>query len=195
MRLRDTRRARPARPRLARDDPAWCERVCVVSALCLLPPFLGAVALAGSATHLRLLLFPPLAAIGYALFLHPYGPYTSLRNSVLGPVTGALVGTLAVTWVPAGPLRVIAVTAAGILALRLLRVELPPALAVALLTLLVGGEGLLYLASIAASSLALALLFRAWRGLVFERLVGDPAGQRMTRQVEGEADRTARRAR
>ena len=73
MRLRTTRQARP---RVARDDPAWRERVCIVSALCLLPPFLGIVALAGAAILLPVLLFPPLAAIGYALFLHPYEPYT-----------------------------------------------------------------------------------------------------------------------
>jgi hypothetical protein len=94
MRLRATR---TARPRSTRDDPAWREHVCVVSALCVLPPFLGIVAVVGTATHLRLLLFPPLAVIGYALFLHPFGPYTSLRNCVLGPIMGALVGTAAVT--------------------------------------------------------------------------------------------------
>lgn len=65
-------------------------------------------------------------------------------------------------------------TAAAILASRLLRIELPSAVAVALLTLLVGGEGALYLTSIAISSLALPMLFRLWRRLVYERLVGGP---------------------
>jgi hypothetical protein len=69
---------------------------------------------------------------------------------------------------------VVVVTAAGIQALRLLRIVLPPALAVALLTLLMGGEGLLYLASIAVSSLALTVVFRLWRQLVCMRLVGGP---------------------
>jgi HPP family len=108
MRLRSTSRGWP---RLTRDDPAWHERVSVVSALLLLPPFLGIVALAGSATHLRFLLFPPVAAIGYALFLDPDSRRTGPRSAVIGPVVGALIGAVAVDWFPAGPLRVMIVTA------------------------------------------------------------------------------------
>ena len=130
--------------------------------------------LLGVATHLRLLLFPPLVAIGYTLFTDPYGKQTCLRDSVLGPVVGALVGVMAVTWLPPGPVRVMIVAAAGILVLRLLRVDLSPALAVALLTLLVGARGLTYLLSIAASSLALTGLFRLWRRFVYQRVFGPP---------------------
>jgi len=135
----------------------------------LLPLFLGAVAVAGSATHLRFLLFPPLAAIGFALFLEPYSRRASLRSVVAGPVAGALLGVAALSWLPPGPWRVVAVTALGIVALYLLRAELTPALAVALLTLLVGASGLAYVLSIALSSLALWALFLLWRRVVYAR--------------------------
>lgn len=144
-------------------------RFCVTWALFLLPLFLGAVAIAGSATHLRFLLFPPLAAIGFALFLEPYHQRTSLRSVVAGPVAGALIGAAAGAWLPAGPLRVAAVTALSIIALYLLRAELTPALAVALLTLLVGASGVAYVISIMLSSLALWGLFLLWRRTVYAR--------------------------
>jgi CBS-domain-containing membrane protein len=144
-------------------------RFCVLWATLLLPPFLGAIALIGSATHLRFLLFPPLAAIGYALFLDPRSSRTALRSVVLGPVAGALLGVAAVSWLPPGPARVMIVTALGIVALYVLHAELTPALAVALLTLLVGAEGETYVVSIALSSLALWALFLVWRHTIYFR--------------------------
>lgn len=155
-----------------RRTAARQRRFCLLSALLLLPPFIGTVDLLGAATHLRFLLFPPLVAIGYALFADPYGKHTSLRDSVLGPILGALLGVVTITWLPAGPVRVMVVTAAGILAMRMLRIGLSPVLAVSLLTLLVGAEGITYLLSIAASSLALTMLFRLWRRLLYARLAG-----------------------
>ena len=149
-------------------------RYCALWALFLLPLFLGAVAMAGSATHLRFLLFPPLAAIGLALFLEPYNQRTALRSVVAGPVAGALIGVTAVTWLPAGPLRVVAVTALGIVVLYLLRAELTPALAVALLTLLVGESGIAYIISITLSSLALWGLFVLWRRVVYAHAYPPP---------------------
>jgi len=149
---------------------------CALWALLVLPPFLGAVALVSSTTHLRFLLFPPLAAIGYALFLDPYSRRTTIRSAVLGPVAGALLGVAAVSWFPAGPLRVMVVTALGIAALYLLHAELTPALAVALLTLLVGGEGVAYIISIALSSFALWAFFLLWRFVVYARFYPPPAG-------------------
>jgi CBS-domain-containing membrane protein len=144
-------------------------RFCALWALLLLPLFLGAVAVVGATTHLRFLLFPPLAAIGFAIFLEPYSPRTSLRSVVIGPVAGALLGVAALTGAPAGALRVVIVTALGIVALSLLRAELTPALAVALLTLLVGESGALYIISIALSSLVLWAFFLVWRYVVYAR--------------------------
>ena len=86
-----------------------------------------------------------------------------LCNAVLGPIVGAAVGVVASALLPSGPLQVLAVTLVAILAMRLLRIMLAPALAVALLTLLARTDSVTYLLSVAASSLALALVFRLWR--------------------------------
>ncbi|GAC1447741.1 MAG: hypothetical protein PVSMB4_03780 [Ktedonobacterales bacterium] len=157
----------------ARNAAARGQLFNMISALVLLPLFLGGVAWLGTAAHLRFLLYPPLAAIGYALFQDPHGQRTSLRDGVLGPVVGGLVGVAALTWIPGGPWRVMVATAAGILVLRLLRIGLTSALAVTLLTLLVGGEGIAYVISIFASSLALAIIFRLWRRFMYSRVFPD----------------------
>lgn len=138
-------------------------------ALLILPLFLGVVAVAASETHLRFLLFPPLAAIGLALFRDPYSQRTAFRSVVMGPVAGALIGVAALRWMPVGPVRIALVTAIGIGALSLLRAELTPALAVSLLSLLVGAEGMSFVISIALSSCALWLLFLLWRRLIYAR--------------------------
>jgi hypothetical protein len=124
---------------------------------------LGLIDYLAAATHLRFLLFPPLAVFGYALFLEPYGRHTGLRDGVVGAVLGAMLGAAGVAWVPAGPLRVALVTAVGIVLLYQLRIDLRMGLAVAFLSLVVGAEGFPYALSIAASSLVLALIFRLWR--------------------------------
>lgn len=143
-------------------------RFCLASALIIVPLYLAGVYALVGATHLRYLLYPSLASIGYDLFIRdPQSWATTFRNAVLGPVMGATVGVAALAIVPAGPLQVLAVAVVAMLAMRLLKVVLAPALAVALLTLLAGGESLAYLLSVAASSLALAVIFRLWRDLLY----------------------------
>jgi hypothetical protein len=155
------------------------ERFALLSALIVLPLFLAGVSALVGATHLQNLLFPSLAAIGYELFIRdPRGWATTLRNAVLGPIVGAAVGVVAIALLPSGPLQVLAVTLVAILAMRLLRIVLAPALAVALLTLLARTDSVTYLLSVAASSLALALLFRLWRRFLYLPRFGDVEPER-----------------
>ncbi len=173
MNIEDAEKSHSSSTNRIAGDEQWLRRqrrFCMLWALAVLPPFLGVVSLIGSATHLRFLLFPPLAAIGYALFGNPYNRRNVVRSAVLGPITGALLGVAAVTWFPAGPLRVMLVTALGIVALYALSAELTPALAVALLTLLVGAEGAAYILSIAISSFALCVIFLVWRRVIYDRV-------------------------
>ncbi len=143
-------------------------RFCLASALIIVPLYLAGVYVLVGATHLRYLLYPSLAAIGYDLFIRdPHSWATTLRNAVLGPVLGAAIGVAALAIVPAGPLQVLAVALAAMVVLRLAKVVLAPALAVSLLTLLAGGESLAYLLSIAASAVAIAVIFRLWRDLLY----------------------------
>ncbi len=156
-------------PRLGRDRA----RFCLASALIIVPLYLAGVYVLVGATHLRYLLYPSLAAIGYDLFIRdPQSWATTLRNAVLGPVLGAAIGVAALAIVPAGPLQVLVVALVAMVALRLANVVLAPALAVALLTLLAGGESLAYLLSIAASAVTIAVIFRLWRDLLYEPRFG-----------------------
>lgn len=158
-------------------------RFCLLSALVIVPVYLAGVYVLVGATHLRYLLYPSLAAIGYDLFIRdPHSWAATFRNAVLGPVMGAGVGVLAMVLLPAGPLQVLAVTVVAMGAMRLLKVVLAPALAVALLTLLTGSESLAYLLSVAASSLVLMLIFRLWRDLLYVPRFGprEPEPPRLT---------------
>lgn len=151
-------------------------RFCLISALIIVPLYLAGVYGLVGATHLRYLLYPSLASIGYDLFIRdPRSWTTTFRNAVFGPVLGAGIGVGAVLLVPAGPLQVLAVTLVAMVALRLAKVVLAPALAVSLLTLLAGGESIAYLLSVAASSFALAVIFRLWRDLLYVPRFGEAA--------------------
>jgi CBS-domain-containing membrane protein len=156
----------------------WLRRFRMLWALVILPPFLAIVAVIAGQTQMRYMLFPPLAAIGYSLFLDPFSGRATVRGIVIGPVAGALIGALALAWLPDGPLRILLVAALGILALYWLRSELTPALAVALLTLLVGAQGPLYVLSIALTTSALAAIFFIWRRFIYERGTRAPAEER-----------------
>ncbi len=143
-------------------------RISLLSALILVPLFLGAVDALAATTHLQDLLYPSLAAIGYELFVKdPHGLATSLRNAVIGPIVGAALGAAALAWLPAGPWQVMLVTLAAILAIRTLDIILAPALSVALLTLLARENSLAYVLSVALSSLALTIMFRVWRLTIY----------------------------
>ena len=143
-------------------------RFCLISALIIVPLYLAGVYGLVGATHLRYLLYPSLASIGYDLFIRdPHSWTTTFRNAVLGPVIGAAIGVIALLVLPTGPVQVLAVTLSAMVVLRLAKVVLAPALAVSLLTLLAGGESVAYLLSVAASSAALAVIFRLWRDLLY----------------------------
>lgn len=141
-----------------------------------MPPYLAIVTVIEHQTNLFLLLFPPLAAIGYALFLQPYHPRARFRGVVLGPVAGALLGVAALAWVPTGGWRTLVVTAAGIIVLALLDIQLAPALALTLLIPLLDARGLEPVGAIALSSLGMWLLFLLWRGVVYARAYPPPPG-------------------
>lgn len=152
----------------------WLRRFRMLWALSILPLFLAIVAVIAGQVEMRYLLFPPLAAIGYGLFIDPYSRRATVRGIVIGPVVGAAIGALALAWLPEGPLRILLVTALGILALYWLKSELTPALGVTLLTLLVGAHGLMYVLAIGLTTSALAVIFFVWRRYIYERATRAP---------------------
>ena len=128
---------------------------------------------ASSRTDLKLLLFPPLAAIGYTVLRTPHSPLAHLRSVVLAPTLASVFGT---GLAAAGGLQVwtaAAATLAGVVIVELLRAHAPPTVAVALLPLFSSTPSWIYPVFGARGHHGPLRVFLAWRH-VFDRLSGTP---------------------
>jgi len=177
------RRLRRVERRELRAFRRWIEHtenLVRVSALVAVPLLIALVtALSNAVPGLSYLLFPPLAAGTYTLFTDPEGRYSSPRRFVLGLTTGAASGWAALELTrfalgePGGLFQVSAVGAAFAVFLTglttwLLGVEEPAAYACGLLVLLIDASPAAYVASVAASSSLVALVFVVWRREFYE---------------------------
>ena len=118
-------------------------------------------------TGLRFILFPPLVVIAYEMFRHPAEcPWAGrLLHLPLGCFLCAAGGFLAHAAIPIAPLAAAASMAWGIAVLRVLRLHVPPALAVALLPMVMTRPTILYPLAVAiGTALAAAwfALFSKW---------------------------------
>jgi nucleotide-binding universal stress UspA family protein len=154
-----------------------------VSVLVFLPLLIGLVTYLSNLLEgvLPFLLFPPLASGVYTLFANPESEYASPRRFVGGLTLGAVCGWIALEvaagyWydVPAGGLQPHAGAAAfsvlltGVLA-WVLDLEESAAFSTALLVLVTGTGRLVYVASVAASTLLIAGVFIVWRDRFYEQ--------------------------
>ncbi len=112
------------------------------------------------------LLVPPLAVITYLLFSDPGRADPRLRSVVLLPVIGGVAGELAYAALGLTPWGVAAAVLAVLLAQQALRARMPPALAVAVLAMLLRARGPWYPIDVGVSSLLVWAAFRAWRRVV-----------------------------
>ncbi len=133
--------------------------------------FIAAASLLALGVGLRFLLFPPLAVIAYEMFAHaetcPWArrPFALTAACTLAAVAGVLlVGALG-----PGPLAAACGLVAGVAILRAFDLHAPPALAVALLPLILAKPDYTFAASVAASTLLLTGLFLGWRKLATAR--------------------------
>ncbi len=69
------------------------QRASLAAVLVVLPGMLALLEFASSRTDLKMLLFPPVAAIGYQILRTPRSPLAHLRSVVLAPTLASLVGT------------------------------------------------------------------------------------------------------
>lgn len=138
-------------------------RVALASVLTVLPGLLVLLQFASSRTDLKLLLFPPLAAIGYQVLRAPDSRLANVRGIVVGPVLGAVCGT---ALSQAGGLQVWTTAAAvlgGVVIVEVLRAHAPPILAIVLLPLFFGVPGWIYPPSVFAATLVLYGVLLIWR--------------------------------
>lgn len=139
---------------------------------------LGFVAIAVMCVNLtgwRFILFPPLVVIGFEMFVHPHLCPWADRPLML-PLACFLTaaGGLAFWHLfGAGPLAAACAMGWGIGVLRLLDLHVPPALAVALLPLVMDHPRAIYPVSVGAGTLLLTLWFRLCER-VLERVSGPP---------------------
>lgn len=127
--------------------------------------FVTAMALCAATTGLRLILFPPLIVIAYEMFAHPtvcpwVGKPVALAaacflTSSAGCVAVGLFGT--------GGVAAVCAMAFGVTTLRLLRLHMPPALAVGLLPLVIHSPDFRYPVCVAIGAGALTLAFQLYR--------------------------------
>jgi hypothetical protein len=151
------------------------------SLLLVLPLLIALVTLISNRLDvLPFLLFPPLASGGYTLFTHPESRYASPRRFVGGMTIGALCGWLALEvtvrldHAPTETFQVQPGAAAlGILLTGVLTwaldLEESQAFSTALLVLVVGVTGFVYVASVFLSASLVAAVFVVWRHEIYER--------------------------
>jgi|SRR5579872_87676 len=113
------------------------------------------------------LLVPPLAVIIYLIFLKPEASYINFRSIVLTPSIGAAVGQLCYHFLGLTPWGVALATLAVLLAQELLQSYMPPALALAVLAMLLRAQGIGYTVGVAIATILVWVVFQLWRRFVW----------------------------
>jgi hypothetical protein len=140
--------------------------------------FVTMMAFCATASGLRFILFPPLIVSAYEMFAHPTScPW--VRKPLTLPIACFLTSTagwLAVTLFGSGAIAAACGMVFGIIVLRVLRIHMPPALAVGLLPLIIDCPSVKYPISvtIGTAALTLAFLFYRWWA-IGEGRVGESA--------------------
>jgi HPP family protein len=146
-------------------DPRLARRT-LLSSFVAVPLLLAALTALQTGVHSRetqFLILPPFAVLIYLLFREPYGPGANIRSIVLLPCASAAVGELSYRYLGFTPVGV-AVCALAVLAVQeLLRTQMPPALALSVLAMLLRATQLTYLLGVAEASVFIALVFFLWR--------------------------------
>jgi len=127
--------------------------------------FVAAAVLMVDATGLRFILFPPLVVIGFEMFGHPVSCPWAKRPLML-PVAcffTAAGGLLFWKLLGVGPAAAACSMGWGVIVLRTLDLHVPPALAVALLPLVMISPTIAYPFSVGIGTLAMTLWFMAYQ--------------------------------
>ncbi|WP_075791282.1 HPP family protein [Massilia putida] len=127
--------------------------------------FLVSAYMLGQVTGLRLILFPPLIVIAFEMLAHVDGcPWAQRPLAVpLACTIAAASGVAALCLSGPGPVSVALSMAAGIAAVRALRVHVPPALAVSLLPQVIDQPDWRFVLAVAIGSTLLTTMFLAVR--------------------------------
>jgi hypothetical protein len=117
------------------------------------------------------LVLPPLSVIIYLIFREPFGDSANVRSIVVLPTLGAAVGQLCSIYLGLTPIGVTVACVVVIAAQAALRVYMPPAIALAVLAMLLHVEGPTYVLNVFEGTVAIAVVFFVWR-----HFAGSPGG-------------------
>jgi hypothetical protein len=111
------------------------------------------------------LILPPFAVIVYSIFREPWGKTATLRSIVLLPCLGAIFGQLSSHYLGLTPAGVAAATVLVLLTQAAIGAEMAPALAIAVLALLLHAEGVTYVLGVLEGTVTIFIVFSLWRQL------------------------------
>jgi hypothetical protein len=156
------RRCRPTHPEL---DDVFETRPSGTAWTLTFFVFVAAMAPCATTSGLRLILFPPLIVIAYEMFAHPtVCPWAG--KPVALPAAcflTAIAGWVAVSLFGSGGIAAACAMAFGLMALRLLKLHMPPALAVGLLPLVIHSPDFRYPVCVVIGTGALTLAFQLYQ--------------------------------
>ncbi len=124
---------------------------------------LSALQLASPHHATEYLVLPPFAVIVYSIFRAPEGDGANLRSIVILPCLGAAVGQLCWHYLGLSPAGVAAATFAVVILQAALRAYMPPALALAVLAMLLRPEGPWYVLGVLEGTSIIFVAFTCWR--------------------------------
>lgn len=137
--------------------------------------FVAAMASCAAAWDLRLMLFPPLIVMAYEMFAHPtMCPWAGKPLALpVACLLTATTGWVAVRLFGSGGVAAGCGLASGVIALWLLRLRMPPALAIGLLPLVIGPPSMKYPISVAIGAVTLTIMYQLYQRLFAGRLGRD----------------------
>jgi CBS-domain-containing membrane protein len=151
-------------------DRDKCAGLSAIVAVPLLLGFVQWLSELSRSRQVELLLVPPLAVIIYLIFARPDAPFVNLRSVVLTPILGAAVGSLCYRYLGFTPWGVAIATLVVLLAQTAARSCMPPALALAVLAMLLKAQGAGYTLDVALTTTLVWIIFLTWRRFVWRRL-------------------------
>lgn len=125
--------------------------------------FLSALQLLTPHRATEYLVLPPLAVIVYLIFRAPDGDGANLRSIVLLPCLGAAAGQLCWHYLGLTPAGVAAATFSVVILQAALRAYMPPALALAVLAMLLRPVGPWYVVGVFEGTSLIFIAFTLWR--------------------------------
>lgn len=134
-----------------------------VVAVPLLLALLSGIQIATGRHATQFLILPPFAVIIYSIFSLPRGDAVTLRSVVILPCIGAIAGELSGHYLGLTPAGVAAATIAVLVAQALLRVSMPPSLALAVLAMLLHAQTYAFALGVFEGTAIIFIAFWFWR--------------------------------